>query len=36
MLSGAYTGVAKGDKPGKIELVDGGTLFLDEVWDCTK
>ncbi|EOQ05761.1 PAS domain S-box protein [Bacillus cereus VDM021] len=29
--SGAYTGAAKGGKPGKIELADGGTLFLDEV-----
>lgn len=28
---GAYTGAAKGGKPGKIELADQGTLFLDEV-----
>ncbi|MDQ0154404.1 sigma-54 interaction domain-containing protein [Robertmurraya andreesenii] len=29
--AGAYTGAAKGGKPGKLELADGGTLFLDEV-----
>ncbi|MFD3447078.1 sigma-54 interaction domain-containing protein [Microbacteriaceae bacterium 4G12] len=29
--SGAYTGAAKGGKPGKLELANGGTLFLDEV-----
>jgi PAS domain S-box-containing protein len=29
--AGAYTGAAKGGKPGKMELADGGTLFLDEV-----
>lgn len=29
--SGAYTGAAKGGKPGKLELAEGGTLFLDEV-----
>lgn len=28
---GAYTGAAKGGKPGKMELANGGTLFLDEV-----
>lgn len=29
--AGAYTGAAKGGKPGKLELAEGGTLFLDEV-----
>ncbi|MGD9764581.1 MAG: sigma-54-dependent Fis family transcriptional regulator [Candidatus Binatia bacterium] len=28
---GAFTGAARGGRPGKIELADGGTLFLDEV-----
>lgn len=28
---GAFTGAAKGGRPGKIELAHGGTLFLDEV-----
>jgi sigma-54 dependent transcriptional regulator, acetoin dehydrogenase operon transcriptional activator AcoR len=30
---GAFTGAAKGGKPGKFELADRGTLFLDEVGD---
>lgn len=28
---GAFTGAAKGGRPGKFELAHGGTLFLDEV-----
>lgn len=28
---GAFTGAAKGGKPGKFELAHGGTLFLDEI-----
>jgi transcriptional regulator with PAS, ATPase and Fis domain len=28
---GAFTGAARGGRPGKVELADGGTLFLDEV-----
>ncbi len=28
---GAFTGAAKGGKPGKIQLAHGGTLFLDDV-----
>jgi len=30
---GAYTGIAKNGRVGKMELADGGTLFLDEVGD---
>jgi len=30
---GAFTGAAKGGKPGKFELADGGTIFLDEIGD---
>lgn len=30
---GAYTGIAKGGRVGKMELANGGTLFLDEVAD---
>jgi len=29
--AGAFTGAAKGGKPGIIELADGGTVFLDEI-----
>jgi sigma-54 dependent transcriptional regulator, acetoin dehydrogenase operon transcriptional activator AcoR len=28
---GAFTGAARGGRPGKLEIADGGTLFLDEV-----
>lgn len=28
---GAFTGAAKGGKPGKFELANGGTIFLDEI-----
>ncbi|HJY82436.1 MAG TPA: sigma 54-interacting transcriptional regulator [Candidatus Binatia bacterium] len=28
---GAFTGAAKGGKPGKLRLAHGGTLFLDDV-----
>lgn len=28
---GAFTGAAKGGKPGLFELANGGTLFLDEI-----
>ncbi len=31
--SGAFTGAAKGGKPGQIELAHGGTLYLDEIGD---
>lgn len=30
---GAYTGLGKGGRIGKMQLADGGTLFLDEVAD---
>lgn len=30
---GAFTGAAKGGKPGKFELAQGGTIFLDEIGD---
>lgn len=30
-VDGAFTGAAKGGRPGKFELAQGGTLFLDEV-----
>lgn len=30
---GAFTGAAKGGKPGKFELANGGTIFLDEIGD---
>lgn len=29
--AGAFTGAAKGGKPGLLQAADGGTLFLDEV-----
>lgn len=32
-VDGAFTGAAKGGKPGKFELAQGGTLFLDEIGD---
>jgi PAS domain S-box-containing protein len=32
-VGGAFTGAAKGGKPGRLELADGGTLFLDEIGD---
>ncbi|MGD9763199.1 MAG: sigma-54-dependent Fis family transcriptional regulator [Candidatus Binatia bacterium] len=28
---GAFTGAARGGRPGKVELAHGGTLFLDEL-----
>jgi len=28
---GAFTGAAKGGKPGKLQLAHQGTLFLDDV-----
>lgn len=28
---GAFTGSARGGRPGKFQLADGGTLFLDEI-----
>lgn len=31
--AGAFTGAAKGGKPGKFEVAHGGTIFLDEVGD---
>ncbi|BDU71916.1 sigma-54-dependent Fis family transcriptional regulator [Mesoterricola silvestris] len=30
---GAFTGAARGGRPGKFELAGGGTLFLDEIGD---
>lgn len=30
---GAYTGAARGGRPGLVEAANGGTLFLDEVAD---
>ncbi len=30
-VEGAFTGSAKGGRPGLFEVADGGTLFLDEV-----
>lgn len=30
---GAFTGAARGGRPGKFELATGGTLFLDEIGD---
>ncbi|MDF2634135.1 MAG: putative sigma54 specific transcriptional regulator with sensor [Pelosinus sp.] len=32
---GAFTGAAKGGKPGMFELANGGTLFLDEVGEIS-
>ncbi len=32
---GAFTGAAKGGKPGMFELANGGTLFLDEVGEVS-
>ncbi|WP_371381533.1 sigma-54-dependent Fis family transcriptional regulator [Sporomusa aerivorans] len=32
-VEGAFTGAARGGKPGKFELASGGTLFLDEIGD---
>ncbi|HZK56144.1 MAG TPA: sigma 54-interacting transcriptional regulator [Desulfosporosinus sp.] len=34
-VEGAFTGAAKGGKPGLFELANGGTLFLDEVGDVS-
>lgn len=33
--SGAFTGAAKGGKPGKFELASGGTILLDEIGDMS-
>lgn len=30
---GAFTGAARGGKPGKFELANGGSIFLDEIGD---
>lgn len=30
---GAFTGAAKGGRPGKFQLAHGGTIFLDEIGD---
>lgn len=32
---GAFTGAAKGGKPGLFELANGGTLFLDEIGEIS-
>jgi len=32
-VEGAFTGAAKGGRPGKFELANGGTVFLDEIGD---
>lgn len=32
-VDGAFTGAAKGGRPGKFELAGGGTLLLDEIGD---
>jgi transcriptional regulator of aroF, aroG, tyrA and aromatic amino acid transport len=32
---GAFTGAAKGGKPGMFELANGGTLFLDEIGELS-
>ena len=32
-VEGAFTGAAKGGRPGKFELASSGTLFLDEIGD---
>ncbi|WZL72322.1 sigma 54-interacting transcriptional regulator [Clostridiaceae bacterium 35-E11] len=34
--TGAFTGAAKGGKPGKFELARGGTIFLDEIGEMSK
>ena len=34
-VEGAFTGAAKGGKPGKFELASGGTIFLDEIGDMS-
>lgn len=33
--SGAFTGAARGGRPGKFELAESGTLFLDEIGDMS-
>lgn len=33
-VPGAYTGITKGGKKGKIEAANGGTLFLDEIFEA--
>ena len=32
---GAFTGAAKGGKPGLFEMAHGGTIFLDEIGDAS-